>query len=146
MSGNDRTPVVFETYKLHAELAERVASLREGVSKLYTGMVSGIVAASVILHRLVPDSETVWILPILGIVVALSWMLSLYSVTGRLSAKHAVLVALEAELPFGFLRREEAEFKKIRFLRRSRTGFVMPSAFLALCVAWLAFLVLSNCR
>ena len=142
----DRDHLLFETYKLHAELGERVASLREGVNKLYTGMVTGIVAASVLLHRLVPDAETVWVLPALGIVVALSWMLSLYSVTGRLSAKHAVLVALEAELPFDFLVREEAEFKKSRFLRRSQTGLVMPSAFLALCVVWLAFLVLSNCR
>ena len=142
----DRNHILFETYKIHAELGERVASLREGVNKLYTGMVTGIVTASVLLHRLVPDSATVWVLPTLGIVVALSWMLSLYSVTGRLSAKHAVLVALEAELPFDFLVREEAEFKKSRFLRRSRTGLAMPGTFLALCVAWLAFLVLSNCR
>ena len=83
----DDTAVLFETYKLHAELAERVAALREGVSKLYSGMVTGIVAASVLLHRLVPDAETIWILPTLGIVVSLSWMLSLLSVTGRLSRK-----------------------------------------------------------
>ena len=142
----DNNHVLFETYKIHVELAERVASLREGVNKLYSGMVTATVAASVLLHRLVPNAETVWVLPSLGIVVSLSWMLSLYSVTGRLSAKHVALVALEAELPFDFLVREEAEFKKSRFFRRSRTGLVMPGGFLALCVAWLAFLVLSNCR
>lgn len=141
----DDTAVLFETYKLHAELAERVAALREGVSKLYSGMVTGIVAASVLLHRLVPDAETIWILPTLGIVVSLSWMLSLLSVTGRLSAKHQVLVALEAELPFGFLGRENEEFNKGGFWRRSRTALVMPGAFLLLCLVWLAFLLISNC-
>ena len=54
----DEKNLLFETYKLHAELAERVASLREGLNKLYSGMVTGIVAASVVLHRLVPDSKS----------------------------------------------------------------------------------------
>ena len=137
--------VLFETYKIHVDLAERVASLREGVNKLYSGMVTGIVAASLLLHRLVPDAATTWVLPTLGIIVSLSWMLALHSVTGRLSAKHQVLLALEAELPFSFLAREEAEFKTGGFLRRSRTGLLMPGAFLALCAAWLCFLILSNC-
>ena len=141
----DKTDVLFETYKLHADLSERVASLREGMNKLYSGMVTGIVAASVLLHRLVPDAETIWILPTLGIVVSLSWMLSLHSVTGRLSAKHRVLLVLETELPFDFLTRENEEFNKGGFWKRSRTGLVMPGAFLCLCLGWLAFLLVSNC-
>lgn len=140
MSTNN-SHLLFETYKLHAELAERAASLREDLNKLYSGMVTGIVAASVIVHRLIPKTETVWVLPTLGIVVSLSWMLSLHSVTGRLSAKHTVLVALEAKLPFDFLCRENEEFDKRRFVRRKHTGLVMPGAFLILCAAWLAFLV-----
>lgn len=74
-----------------------------------------------------------------------SWMLSLHSVTGRLSAKHAMLVALEANLPFDFLVRETAEFNRGGFWRRSRTGSVMPAAFLLLCVPWLVFLLVANC-
>ena len=143
MSSDDNR-LLFETYKLHAELAEQAASLRENLNKLYSGMVTGIVAASVIMHRLVPETETVWVLPTLGIVVSLSWMLSLHSVTGRLSAKHTVLVALEARLPFDFLRRENEEFDKHRFVRRKWTGLVMPWAFLILCAAWLAVLVLKR--
>ena len=65
MNANDRE-LLFETYKLHAELAERVAALREGLNKLYSGMVVGIVAASVLLHRLAPNAETTWLLPIVG--------------------------------------------------------------------------------
>ena len=139
MSVEERN-LLFETYKLHAELAEQAASTREGLNKLYSGMVAGVVAASVLLHRIAPDTETVWVLPTLGIVVSISWMLSLHSVTGRLSAKHAVLLALEAKLPFGFLCREDEEFNKRCFIRRKWTGLAMPSAFLVLCVAWLTVL------
>lgn len=73
--------LLFETYKLYTELAERVASLREDFNKFYSGMVTSIVAASVVLHRLVPDAETVWVLPTLGILVSLAWIFSLHSVT-----------------------------------------------------------------
>ena len=133
--------LLFEMYKLHAELAEQAASLREGLNKLYSGMVTSVVAASVLIHRVAPDTEPVWVLPTLGIVVSLSWILSLHSVTGRLSAKHAVLVALEAKLPFDFLCREEEEFNKRRFVRRKWTGLAMPGVFLILCAAWLTILV-----
>ena len=139
MSTND-SQLLFDTYKLHAELAESVASTREGVNKLYTGIVVSIVAASVLLHRLVPNTETIWVLPVLGVVVSLSWMLSLHSITGKLCAKHDVLLILERELPFQFLERESVEFEKGGFLRRRYTGMIMPSAFLALCAAWFGFL------
>ena len=141
----DNGDLLFETYRLHAELAERVASLREGVTKLFSGMVSGIVTASVLLHRLVPDATTSWILPTLGILVSLAWALSLRSMTDRLSAKHAVLVILETKLPFDFLVRETAEFDNRGFWRRSRTGLVMPAAFLLLCVTWLGSILIASC-
>ena len=133
--------VLFEMYKLHAELAERAASLREGINKLYAAMVAGIVAASLLLYRIVPDTDTVWMLPTLGILVSFSWMLSLHSVTGRLVAKHTILVTLEKSLPFDFLRREDEEFKSRRFVRRRWTAPAMPVLFLLLCGAWLGFLV-----
>lgn len=133
--------LLFETYRLHAELAERAASLREGISKLYASLVAGIIAASLLLHRVAPDTDTVWMLPVLGIVVSVSWMLSLHSVTGRLSAKHAILVDLEKDLPFDFLHRENTEFKKSGFVRRRWTAPAMPIIFLLLCCAWLGFLV-----
>ena len=62
-------------------------------------------------------------MPCLGVVVAISWMLSLDSMTGRLSAKHAVLVDLESRLPFDFFRQENEGFEKGGFVRRkwSRT-------------------------
>lgn len=133
--------LLFETYKLHAELAERVAFLREGLNKLYSSMVASIVAVSVLLHRLLPDTETAWIVAAVAILLALSWMFSLLSVTGRLSAKHEVLLVLEEQLPFEFLKKENQAFNQGRFLRRKYSAMVMPGGFLILSTVWLVFLL-----
>ena len=126
---------LLETYKLHADLAERAASLREEFTKLYTGMVSAIVAAGVLLHRLSPGTELTWVLPVLGMAVSISWLLSFLSVTARLSAKQKTLVALEQELPFAFLQRENDAFGPW-LLRRKITGSVMPVLFFSVCAYW----------
>ena len=131
-------------YTLHAELAEQASSSRESLNRLYSGMVTAIVAASVLIHRLAPDSETMWVLPVLGIAVSLSWMMSLLSVTGRLSAKHAILLELESELPFAFFKREDAEFDKLRIVRRKWSAFLMPAAFLVISSAWFTTLLVHN--
>ena len=128
---------LIEIYKLHADIAEQAAALREGLNKLYTGMVSSIVVASVLFLRFAPGAETGWVLPGLGVVVAICWMLSLDSMTGRLSAKHAVLVDLESRLPFDFLRRENGEFEKGGFVRRKWSSALMPVFFLLVCLGWL---------
>ena len=145
MSTNN-SQILFETYKLHAELARDIDSNREGLNKIYAGMVTSIIAASVLLYRLVPDVETIWMLPILGIMVSLSWMFSLHSITGKLCAKHVVLLDLEKELPFQFFQQEEDKFEKGRFLRRKYSGLIMPSAFLTLCVIWIGFFIVKQCN
>lgn len=132
---------LFDLYRLHAELAERVASLREGVNKLHSGIVASIVAASALLHRVDSDLEIELILPILAIVVCLSWIASLHSVTGRLAAKSAVLKDLEKTLNFDFLQREEKKFNEVCILSRKRSGFLIPGIFIVLCFVWIFFLV-----
>ena len=128
---------LLEIYKLHADLAEQAAASREGLNKLYTGMVSSIIAASVLIHRTAPNTEVIWVLPTLGVAVSICWLMSMHSMNGRLAAKQAVLVQLEAKLPFEFLRRENEEFEKRGFVRRKCTGAAMPIIFLLICVAWL---------
>ena len=117
MNTDDRN-LLFETYILHAELAERVAAAREGINKLHTSVVAGIVAASVLMHRLAPNTETLWVLSVLGMLVSVSWMFSIHSVTGRLTAKHKVLLILEKNLPFNFLDQESREFDKSSFIKK----------------------------
>ena len=140
---SDENNLLFETYKIHVELAERVASLREGMNKLYLGVVPSIVTASVLLHRIAPDADTMWVLPTLGLLVSLSWIFSLHSVTGRLSAKHTVLVALEKKLPFDFLSQEDIKFRTSKFLRRKYSGLLMPVLFVILCAIWLVVILIA---
>ena len=128
---------LFDVYKLHAELAERVAALREGVNRLHSAIVASIVAASVLLERVESGPRIAWFLPVLAIVVCLSWIVSLSSVTGRLTAKSEVLKELEMELSFNFLQREEEKFKEGRFLRRKWSGFLIPVMFIVLCLGWI---------
>ena len=141
---SDHNNLLFETYKIHVDLAERVASLREGTNKLYLGVIPSIVAVSVLLHRIAPDADTKWVLPTLGLLVSLSWIFSLHSVTGRLSAKHAVLVALEEKLPFDFLSQEDIEFRSSKFLRRKHSGLLMPVLFMMLCAIWLVVILVGS--
>lgn len=140
MSANE----VLETYKVHVELAERVASLRESMNQLYSGMVTSIVAASILLYRLAPDAEPALVLPIVGGVVSVSWLFAVLSVTGRLYAKSTVLKELEKRLPFDFLIKEDRVFNasRVRHLfRRKHTLLFTPIAFLAVCVVWLCSIV-----
>jgi len=137
MTDNSEHDILFEVYKLHAELAEQTAASREGLNKLYTGMVSSVIVASVLLQRFAPGTETTWLLPSLGVSVSLCWMLSLNSLNGKLSAKHAVLLDLENKLPFAFFRQENEEFEKQGFIRRKWSSALMPTAFLLICLGWL---------
>ncbi len=141
---NTNSGTLFDIYKLHAELAERADSSREGLNKLYAGMVTAIVAGSVLIDRVAPDSDTMWVLPLLGITISLSWMVSLHSATGRLSAKHTVLLELESRLPFAFLERENNQFNTLHIVRRRWTGLLMPSVFLLISVAWLITLIVDT--
>ena len=133
---------IVEIYKLHANLAEQAAISREGLNKLYTGMVSSIIAASVLLQRFAPGAEMSWILPCLGALVSSCWMLSLGSITGRLSAKHAVLLNLESRLPFAFFDQENEEFEQRGFVRRKWSSALMPAVFLLICLVWLVAVLL----
>ena len=137
MKDDPEQAILIEIYKLHADLAEQAATSREGLNKLYTGMVSSIIAASVLLQRFAPDAETIWVLPGLGVVVSTCWMMSLDSMTGRLWAKHAILMGLESKLPFDFFRQENEEFEKGGFVRRKWSSALMPALFLLICLGWL---------
>ena len=93
--------------------------------------------AGVLLHRLKPEGRTElsWVLPALGAVVSLTWLLSFLSATARLNAKHKVFIELEQDIPSAFFSRESEAFRP-RVLRRKITGTLMPALFLAICLAW----------
>lgn len=139
----------FEIYKLHTELAERVASLREDVSKVHSGIVAGIVAAAVLFHKLMPSLsddgasflDWIWVFPSLGSVISLSWVLSILSITKRLEAKYEVLREFECKLKINFLGREQQEFRRRQSFRRQFSALLLPGFSFALCVIWLIRLI-----
>ncbi len=92
---------------------------------------------SVLIHRVALDSETIWLLPVLGIAILLCWMMSFHSATGRLSAKHAVLLELEGKLPVAFLKRENDEFNQLRVVRKKWPELLIPLVFLVISGSWL---------
>lgn len=142
---------ILEIYKVHVELAERVAALRESTNRVYTSTAGGILAASVLLYRLsvATNDDTLpmamaLLLPLAGVMVAISWGGSVLSITRRLSAKSSVLRELERQLPFDFLDREQQVFMKTRrgrLVRRRNTLILFPALFLILCVVWIVLLV-----
>ena len=107
---------------------------------MYSGMVAAIVSASILIERFAPETQMAWALPVLGLVVSISWLLSIYSITARLAAKHDVLVELEKRLPFDFFVREESAFKQRGSLTRKCSSLVMPTCFVVMCLLWAAYL------
>ncbi len=137
---NDKQSL-FEIYKLHSDLAEKISNAREGSNKLYAGMITTIVTISTLVNRIYPNSEYNYTLPILGFIVSLSWLFSLNSVTGKLKAKHGILVELEQQLDFSFFKKENQAFNKCRWNIRTRyTAMVMPVCMFVLCL----YLLLNN--
>ncbi len=131
---NDKQSL-FEIYKLHSDLAERMANAREGSNKLYAGMITTIVAVSTLVNQIFPHSGYELALPILGLMVSLSWLLTLNTATGKLQAKHNILVELEQQLDFPFFAKENQAFQNGRmYIRTKYTTMVMPLCFFTLCV------------
>lgn len=133
---SDDRQLLFQTYQLHTELAQRVDEVREGLNKIFSGMVSSIIVASVLLQRFMPDSESMWLFPALGFFISLSWIISHKSLTGKLTAKNEILKELEKKLPFDFLTRENEYFETKGFPRRKLSGIIMPVFFLVICIIW----------
>ena len=78
---------LLEIYKVHAELAERVAALRESTNRVYASTAGGVLAASVLLYRssvASPDDPlpmAMALLPLAGVMVSVSWGGSVLSIT-----------------------------------------------------------------
>ena len=129
--------VLFETYKLQTELAERVATLRENLAKVYVSVIASVSGVIILLSRWYGfDTKVIDFLSLLGVVAGFSWLLSIASVTNRLSAKHEALLVLEQKLPFRFLEEEDRAFRGSLLARRKYTSAVMP-VLLVLIFLWL---------
>ena len=143
---NNHERIIFEIYKIHTDLAERAAKAREDVNKLFLGVVGSILTAHVLLYRLTPNSDVVWVLLILGCLVSVCWWISLESMTARLTAKSKVLKKMEDEMPVAFLTEENEEFERSRGLRRKNSARSFPLILGLFClvlliIQFLAFII-----
>lgn len=139
---------LFEIYKLHAELTERIASSRLNLNKLYTGLVTSIIAVYMLLSRLNPEFYNLdtnfpvkVALPVVGLLISLSWLMSIWNITGHLRAKNETLRELETDLPFRFLEIELSKFQEKRRPRNSTSSMIMPVSFIIICIIWIVTVI-----
>ena len=134
---------LLEIYKLHAELAERVAQRRHASSRLY---VSLLVALTVFVGALLrvgddpSDHGAVLVaVSVVALLLALSWARSLRSYAQLSSGKFKALLALEEKLAWAF---SQCEWRHLgegkdpkRYTELTRIERSVPWAFVVLSVA-----------
>ena len=107
MSETNDSAQLFEMYKLHAELADRVSQRRAVTNRLYGGLLTGLMAAALAFLRIGPAGETAaLVLFILGFFLSVSWYIVIRSYRQLNTGKFLALTELEAQLPYRFFERE----------------------------------------
>lgn len=96
---------IFELYKLHAELADRVSQRREGANRLYISVLTGFLVAITTLASLFTNAVLIWG-GLLGMGICASWYVVIRSYRQLNTGKFVALDELENKLPYPFFRRE----------------------------------------
>jgi len=101
---------LFDIYKLHAELADRVSQRREGANRLFVSILVAVFALIGLLLKLggadVNENILVSIMSILGIALATAWYLVIRSYRQLNTGKFKALHELEQKLGYPFFQRE----------------------------------------
>ena len=107
---------LLEIYQLHAGLADRVSQRREGANRLFVTLLTGLVAAGVVMVTTGPSTESNGIIlllaGILGICLSASWYIIIRSYRQLNTGKFKALFQLEENLSFPFFTREWEFLKK----------------------------------
>jgi len=145
MSSTDRDT---EIYRLYVDTAERNIDRRIETNKFYLTLVAGIFVAYAFLLegklKTPPQSldlvSTIahWTLPVLLLIVSVTWFLALRTFRSISSAKYKVIGEMEGNLPYSPFGREwEA---RTRFLTGSGVEMIVPVLFFLIALGGLAFL------
>ena len=101
---------LFEIYKLHAELADRVSQRREGANRLYVSLLTAILALVTAFSGYeIKMSALSWVMTVGGIliiVLSASWFVVIRSYRQLNSGKFLALHELEEKLAYPFFKRE----------------------------------------
>ena len=131
---------IFEIYKLHAELADRVSQRREGANRIYVSLLVVFVMFLGALLRFgsgpIPVTPFLFMFGVLGSLISLSWYVVIRSYRQLNSGKFLALHELEKELPYPFFTREWellAKGKKVsRYWKLTVVEVGLPIIFLTL--------------
>ena len=135
---------ILALYKLHATLADNVTKHRGASNALYLSLVSGLLVVYVgqIGNIGIPVRTFVAISSILGILLAVSWIISIDHYRKLNTAKFILLHKLEQQLVFDFFTQEWDFLKrnKSRYFDLTRIEKILPLLFItAYVVLWCYF-------
>ena len=138
---------LLETYKLHAELADRVSQRREGANRLYVSLLSGLAAFLAVLIRFgvgdVPVQVVLVSICVVGAALSASWYVVLRSYRQLNTGKFRALHELESKLAYPFFQREwdllGAGEDRSRYWSLTIVEVGLPCIFFVLFVALLVF-------
>ena len=101
---------LLEIYKLHTEMADRVSQRREGASRLYVSLLSGIVVFLCALIRFgagdIPTDFVLYVVGSFGVLLSVSWLIIICSYRQLNTGKFRALHDLEKKLAYPFYKKE----------------------------------------
>ena len=139
--------VVLDTYKLHAELADRISQRREGANRLYVSLLVGLLLCAAAILRLdthgIPKHLVFLCTGILGMALVFSWWIVIRSYRELNRAKYKTLLDLECRhLAYAFYTKER-EFLGGERRDRSRNKRVGVFENILKCLLFCLFVALT---
>ena len=101
--------IIFETYRLHVEMIDRISQRRGNANRFFISVISGIltVIAFSVNMKVSVDRGVVFIsFGILGILLLILWLSTINAYKKLNSVKFEVLYELEQQIPFQFYMKE----------------------------------------
>ena len=132
---------IFELYRLHAELSDRVSQRREGVHRLFVSLFTGLlVFLGAFLQFGTGDlsANAIVFFVVAGAMLSAVWFLLVLSYQQLNKGKFKVLIKMEKRLAYAFFKREWKVLGKgkdsRRYRRLTQVEKSIPIVFLVLFV------------
>lgn len=113
---------LFDLYRLHAELADRVSQRREGANRLFVSLLTGLMVFLAALLRLgtgdLGANAVMFFFGIAGVMLSAAWFVVIRSYRQLNTGKFEALHELERHIPYPFFQREWELLREGRDFRR----------------------------
>ena len=113
---------LFDIYRLHAELADRVSQRREGANRLFVSLLTGLMVFLAALLRLgtgdLGANAVMFFFGIAGVMLSAAWFVVIRSYRQLNTGKFEALHELEQHIPYPFFQREWELLSEGRDFRR----------------------------